>query len=836
MTDYGAKLGDSIESTLSGLRATDKGLTTSEAARRLSLTGPNETVRKSQGSVWTDILGFLSNPLVIILILAGALSASVGDPVGGGIIVAILVVSSALNLVQSSKSRGALKNLESVIAPVARALRDGRVDSVPRRSLVPGDVIQLKAGDLVPADCRLLTSSDLHIAQASLTGESFPVLKLVVPDAVPNVEASEHVGAAYLGTSVVSGYGTAIVVLTGRQTAFGDVAVRLASKAPPTEFERGLRRFGGLILRTVIFLVLFVFLISIVMKRDPFQSLLFSVALAVGLTPEFLPMIVTITLSKGAAKMAKSGVIVKNLASMQLFGSIDILCTDKTGTLTTGVMVLEQSVDAFGGDGKAALETAALNSALQGGMDNPLDAAVLAANPLKDPPQKGGEIPFDFERRRLSVIVRGADESKLICKGAYESIIGICTTAMGKPLTDDLKSKIDDTYHGLAEKGLRIIAVGSRTSSVQIEPILAEERDLDLLGFLGFIDPPLPDALETIDALEATGVTVKIISGDSDLVVRTVCEKVALEPGKVVLGIEVEKISDAALGKVAEETTVFARCSPAQKNRIIAALRARGHVVGYMGDGINDAPSLHAADVGISVMGAAEVAKDAASVVMSQAGLSALTDGILEGRRAFGNVMKYLLMGTSSNFGNMFSMAGAMVFLPILPMLPTQILLNNFLYDLSQVTIPSDHVDDSFVRHPRHWDIKLIQNFMLVIGPVSSLFDFLTFYVLLKVLNAPEKEFHTGWFVESLFTQILVIFVIRTMGRPWKSRPSGPLTFTVLGVLTAALIVPYTPLGTVIGFVPLPLAYFGFLLGATAVYLAMVEWLKGKLMSKALGE
>lgn len=835
MPNYVANLGDGLEATLACLTTSDKGLSSAEAASRLETSGPNETVRKSQGSIWSDLLGFFANPLVIILIFAGVLSASIGDPVGGGIIVAILLVSSALNIVQSSKSRVALKSLENIMSPVARAMRDGEWATVPRRSLVPGDIVQLKAGDLVPADCRLLSASDLHVSQASLTGESFPVLKNVVTESVKDIEPSEHNGAVFLGTSVVSGFGTAVVVLTGTQTGFGDIAYRLAKKVQPTEFERGLRHFGGLILRTVIFLVLFVFLTSIVMKRDPFQSLLFSVALAVGLTPEFLPMIVTITLSKGAAKMAEKGVIVKNVASMQNFGSIDILCTDKTGTLTTGVMVLDQFLDPIGGPGQLALEAAAINSQLQSGMENPLDTAVVSAHPVSDPPEKGGEIPFDFERRRMSVIVLNSDGSKLICKGAYESILSITCTALGRPLSDELRAKIDETYHTLAAQGLRLIAVGTRTVSSVIESKVSEERDLDLLGFLGFIDPPLPDAMETIDALEATGVQVKIISGDSDLVVLTVCGKVGLDPGQVVLGTQVEKISDAALGKVAEKTTVFARCSPAQKNRIITALRARGHVVGYMGDGINDAPSLHAADVGISVMGAAEVAKDAAAVVMSRPGLSALTDGILEGRRAFGNVMKYLLMGTSSNFGNMFSMAGAMMFLPFLPMLPTQILLNNFLYDLSQVTIPSDHVDDSFVRHPRHWDIKLIQNFMLVIGPVSSLFDFLTFWVLLKVLNASEKEFHTGWFVESLCTQVLVIFVIRTMGRPWHSRPSKPLALTVLAVLISALILPYTPLGTVIGFVPLPMVYFGFLVGATAFYLAMVEWLKGRLMSRALG-
>ena len=598
-----------------------------------------------------------------------------------------------------------------------------------------------------------------------------------------------------------------------------------------------MRKFGALIMRTVVFLVLFVLLVSIINKRDAFQSLMFAVALAVGLTPEFLPMITTITLGNGARAMADKGVIVKNLAAIQNFGSMDVLCTDKTGTLTKGEMVLERAVDVFGADSKSALQYAKVNSRLQGGLASALDSAILAAPGDELAATAVAEIPFDFDRRRLSVIAKIGAISTLVCKGAPEGVLSIATSYSDPssqkeaPLDAAVIAKIKAVFEDLSRQGLRLLAVATKAVDDRTTFGLEDESGLCLQGFVAFGDPPLPDALAAIEALKQQGVRIKIISGDNELVAEHVCRAVGLEPGRIVSGTEIEAASDTALQAIADQNIVFARVSPSQKNRIIQAVRARGHVVGYMGDGVNDAPSLHAADVGISVASAVEIAKQSADIVLSRPDLLVLRDGILHGRRAFGNVMKYLLMGTSSNFGNMFSMAAATLFLPFLPMLPTQILLNNLLYDMSQITIPSDTVDASYIKKPRHWDIKLIRDFMIFIGPLSSIFDILTFWVLLNVFKAGAKEFHTGWFVESLCTQILVIFVIRTVGRPWTSRPSRALLVSILVCVAVGCLLPLTSLGTTLGFVPLPLAYYAFLGGATVVYLSLVEIVKQRVFA-----
>jgi Mg2+-importing ATPase len=660
-------------------------------------------------------------------------------------------------------------------------------------------MIRLSAGDLVPADARLVESKDLHVQEAALTGESLPAEKETAPaDAEP---AADHHDTVYFGTSVVSGSAAALVFATGDHTEIGDIAARLAARSPESDFERGTRRFGFLIMQTVIFLVVFVLMVSIVLKRDTLQSLLFAVALAVGLTPEFLPMITTVTLGNGAVRMAKKKVIVKQVSAMQNFGSMDILCSDKTGTLTTGEMSLERSVDPSGKDSEGVFTLTYLNSyfetgitdpanvaALKKGGTNPLDLAVLRyGHPDVHAYRKLDEIPFDFERRMLSVVVEWDHKRILITKGAPESVLNVCASyeveGRQAPLDDQLCQQTTAVFHDLSAHGYRVLAVAYRDVPVQNAYNKADEKDLVLVGYAAFIDPPLPDALKTIQDLRADGVTIKILTGDNDLVASHICAQVGLDVGTIVLGADLDNVSDSALTQIAETTTLFARVSPAQKNRIILALKRRSHVVGYMGDGINDAPSLHTADVGISFASATDVAKDAADIILLEPGLEVLNNGIIEGRKAFGNVMKYLLMGTSSNFGNMFSMAGASLFLPFLPMLATQILLNNFLYDLSQIIIPSDNVDESFTRQPKRWDITLIRRFMLLIGPISSIYDFLTFYVLLRVFNANESLFHTGWFVESLLTQTLVLFVIRTSGNPFHSRPSRPLAITTYLIL-----------------------------------------------------
>ena len=634
-------------------------------------------------------------------------------------------------------------------------------------------------------------------------------------------------GITFFETADVYGGGHSELLL-GRATTFGDIVEHVQHRPPETEFERGIRHFALLILQTVFFLVLFVFLIGVLFHHNLFESVLFAIALAVGLTPEFLPMITTVTLGQGAARMAKQRVIVKHLESMQNFGSIDVLCSDKTGTLTGGAMVLSQVLNLEEQVSDRVLLLAYLNSSYETGIRSPLDDAIVKHSRLDiSTYQKRAEIPFDFERRRLSVVVAEEEHSFLITKGAPENVLEVCDRyeidGITHSLDDRARARCVAIYQKLSAQGFRVLAVAS--CPVERLPVYraADEQHLVLAGFLTFADPPLPDAAAAIQALARDGVQVKILTGDNELVTRHVCSQVGLPADSIVLGSDLDRMSENALGHIVEQTHVFARVSPTQKNRIILALKRRHHVVGFLGDGINDAPSLHAADVGISVRDATDVARDAAGIVLLERGLPVLHQGILEGRRAFGNVIKYLLMGTSSNFGNMFSMAGAFLFLPFLPMLPTQILLNNFLYDLAQVTIPTDRVDASFMQKPQHWNIRLIRNFMVFIGPLSSIYDFLTFFLLLAVFHASQTLFHAGWFVESLATQTLVLFVIRTAGNPFRSRPSFPLTLTTCLIVMGGMVLPFTPLAASLGFVPLPGLYFLLLAGITLTYLLLVE-------------
>lgn len=834
-------------STVTPASPTPAGLTTAEAAQRLAQYGPNEPAPKHHATALAAGLRFFANPLVIILLLASAVSFLVGEHLNGVIIATMVVLSVALNFFQTYRSQQAADRLRATVAPQATVCRDGRWQEIPRREVVPGDLIRLAAGDMVPADAQLLEERDLHVQEAALTGESLPVEKSVLPPDATGATAtdSNDEDRVFLGTSVVSGTATALVTATGPATVFGDIAARLVVRPPQTEFERGTQQFGYLIMRTVFFLVLFVFLVSAALKHDPLESLLFALALAVGLTPEFLPMITTVTLTQGAVRMAKRKVIVKHLEAMQNFGSIDTLCSDKTGTLTSGQMRLDRAVDPFGADSAAVRTLATMNSAFETGIASPLDAAILqaagpAAATVQQEYQKLDEIPFDFERRRLSVIVANAHtgEQLLITKGAPEGILGLCqqyaVNEQNIPFDNATRQQCIAHYQTLSEQGYRLLAVASRVMTNPGPYSPADEHDLTLNGFLAFFDQPLTDVGETIAALRNDGVVVKILTGDNDLVTRHVCTAVGIPEARIITGSDLDNITDAALANLVEQVDIFARVSPAQKTRVILALKRHSHVVGFLGDGINDAPSLHAADVGISVSGAVEVAKDAADIILLEQGLGILHDAILEGRRAFGNVMKYLLMGTSSNFGNMFSMAGAALFLPFLPMLPTQILLNNFLYDLAQVTIPTDNVDAAYIQRPRRWDITLIRNFMLAIGPISSIYDFLTFFVMLRVFHASEALFHTGWFVESLATQTLVLFVIRTTGNPFKSRPSRPLTVTVLLIVAIGMILPCSPLANSLGFTPLPLGYFLFLVVATVTYLLLVEVVKRRLMARMM--
>jgi P-type Mg2+ transporter len=802
------------------------GLTSAEAARRLRRDGPNELAPPPRLRLLRELVGDLANPLVLVLLLASVVSAAFGQFVGAAVTAAMIVLSVVLNFVQSSRSQQAARRLRERVGQTATVVRDGLAGTVPAREVVRGDVVHLAAGDLVAADGRLLQAKDLFLNEAALTGESLP--------------AEKHAGdgVVFRGTSVVSGVGAAVVTATGPATQFGHVAAQLAARPPETEFERGTRRFGLLILKIVLFLVLFVFLVNALLRRDPLESFLFSVALAVGLTPELLPMIVSVTLAAGAVRMARRKVIVKRLAAIENFGSMDVLCSDKTGTLTVGAIAVDRHVDLRGREDEDVIRLAALNSAFQTGLRSPMDDAILAhAHPAIGEHRRIDEVPFDFSRRRVSVVVEGPAGRMLVTKGAPEGVLPICTAAAldgrAEPLDADARARAHALFEDLSRDGFRVLAIAARPVKPQPAYGVADECELTLAGFAAFLDPPRTDVGQTIDALRADGIEVKILTGDNELVAQRVCAQVGFAAGPIVLGAAIDQMSDPALTAVAERTRVFARVSPMQKNRIVQALRARGHVVGVVGDGINDAPALRSADVGISVDTAVDVARDAADIILLEKALTVLHDGVVEGRRSFGNIMKYVLMATSSNFGNMLSMALASLFLPFLPMLPLQILLNNFLYDLAQVAIPADRVDRTWQRQPRRWNVAFIRRYMLTIGPISSVFDLLTFALMLGVFRAGPPLFRTGWFVESLATQTLVIFVIRTAASPWALRPGRGLMVGVAASLGVGVLLPFTPLAGWLGFVPLPPLFFAFLVVMTAAYLAAVEVAKRRFYRNA---
>jgi Mg2+-importing ATPase len=821
-----------VAATVEQAPAALRGLTNEEAGYRLRDSGPNDPTPRRHGELAFELLVLFVNPLVVILLVASVLSAVLGQRADAVIIFVIAMSSVAINFVQTYRSGKAIRRLREHVSLTASVLREGVWRDVRRDEVVPGDVVRLAAGDLVPADGRLLESRDLFIQQAALTGESMPVEKEAGVAIEKEDKSPSAASLVFLGTSVVSGTGIVCVTATGSRTSFGLISARLRDRTGETEFERGLRQFGFLIMRVVLFLILFILIVRVALHRDAFESFIFAVALAVGLTPEFLPMITSVTLARGAVRMAKQEVIVKHLPAIQNFGSIDVLCSDKTGTLTMGVMTLHASVDTTGERSEHPLSLGYLNSKFETGIRSPLDAAILECNRHDaDDYAKCDEIPFDFSRRRLSVVVErpGPDRSErlLITKGAPEGIVELCDAyqvgATQRSFDAEARASTRKVYEGLCEQGFRVLAVASRVVETRDGFSVADERSMVLAGYLAFADPPNPDVANALSRMKRDGVEVKILTGDNELVTRHICCQVGFPEPVIVLGSEIDAMTEPALNHVAEQANVFARVTPMQKLRILRALRQRGHVVGFIGDGINDAPSLHAADVGISVASAVDVARDAADIILLRPGLKVLHRGIIEGRRASGNVLKYLLMNTSSNFGNMFSMAGASLFLPFLPMLSTQILLNNFLYDSAQIMIPTDSVDAAYLRRPQRWDMRLIRNFMIFIGPISSLYDFLTFYVLLHFFHAPAPLFHTGWFVESLATQTLVVFVIRTAGNPLRSRPSVWLTLNTLLIVAVGVLLPVSPLAGLLGFTRLPLPFFLFLVVSTLTYLLLVE-------------
>ncbi|GAB7541781.1 magnesium-translocating P-type ATPase [Cupriavidus sp. 8B] len=809
------------------------GLSSAVAAARLAQFGPNLIHGERKRALPLQFLAKFRNPLVIILLTASAISAFTGDTASFFIIGTIVIISVSLDFVQEYRAGQAADRLRQSVAVRAQVLRDGKPLEIPLAELVPGDVALLTAGDLIPCDGRVLEAKDFFVNQALLTGEPYPVEK--TPGELPGeTEILSASNTVLLGTSVISGTARVLMCRTGQKTALGEIADSLLASAPPTAFEQGTHRFGNLIMRMTILLVLFVLLVNAFFHRPWLESFLFAVALAVGLTPELLPMVVSVTLSRGALRMAASKVIVKRLASIHDLGSMDVFCSDKTGTLTEARIHLERHLDPLGRESQRVLELAYFNSFFETGLRSPLDVAILEHTEIDVSGwRKIDEVPFDFERRRVSVLLDNGTTRLLVVKGAPEDILrlsvsyGLNGEAGLRPLNEAALKGINGQFESLSDEGFRVLGIASRQVGMDhAHAVVGDEAELVFAGFAAFLDPPKESAKVALAALAADGVAVKIITGDNELVTQHVFAQLGLPVVGVLTGAQIQQMDDPALAARAEQVNLFCRVAPAQKNRVILALKRRGHVVGYLGDGINDAPSLHSADVGISVDSAVDVAKAAADMILLEHDLLVLHAGVQEGRRTFGNIMKYIMMGTSSNFGNMFSMAGASLVLPFLPMLPVQILLNNLLYDVSELPIPLDRVDDDYLTHPRHWDMNFIRNFMLIIGPVSSIFDFLTFYIMLTVFHAGETLFHTGWFIESMATQVLVIFIIRTRRNPFRSYPNPWLIACSLAVVAVAVLLPFTPAGVHLGFVAPPAFFFLILAAMLLFYLLAVEGMK----------
>jgi Mg2+-importing ATPase len=816
---------------LAKLDANPDGLSNAEAAARLARFGPNLIRGERKRAVVLQFLSKFLNPLVIILLVASAISGATGDKASFFIISAIVLLSVTLDFVQEHRAGQAAERLRDSVAVRGKVLREGRALELPLAEIVPGDVALLAAGDMIPGDGRVLEAKDLFLNEALLTGEPFPVEKS--PSELPDLTEVLRAGnSVFMGTSVISGTAKVLVCRTGQGTSLGEIADTLAAKAPANSFQQGTQKFGILIMRMTILLVLFVLLANAMFHRPWLESFLFAVALAVGLTPELLPMVVSVTLARGALRMSAKKVIVKRLDSIQNLGSMDVLCTDKTGTLTEARIHLERHLDGGGKDSQRVLDLAYFNSFFETGLKSPLDDAILEHHEI-DPKawRKIDEVPFDFERRRVSVLLEQAGSRLLVVKGAPEDVLRLSETCevdgAARPLDAATRASVNAVFEGLSKDGFRVLGIASRPVPMDHpHAVVGDEAALVFAGFAAFLDPPKESARQALADLAAGGVTVKIVTGDNELVTQHVCAELGIPVLGVLTGTQIAQMDDQALLARVEQVNLFCRVAPAQKNRVILALKQRGHVVGYLGDGINDAPALHSADIGISVESAVDVAKASADMILLEQDLGVLQAGVLEGRRTFGNIMKYIMMGTSSNFGNMFSMAGAALFLPFLPMLPVQILLNNLLYDVSEIPIPLDNVDAEYLVKPRQWDMKFIRNFMLVIGPVSSIFDFLVFFILLRTFHAGAALFHTGWFIESMATQVLVIFVIRTRGNPFKSRPNAWIVATSLVVVALAIVLPFTPAGAHLGFVAPPAFFFLVLAAIVVAYLLAVEGVK----------
>jgi Mg2+-importing ATPase len=819
-----------IDDLLTGLGSTRSGMKSQQATERLRLHGRNVLQESARAGVFRLMLHQFSNPLVLILVAAAAVSALVREPADSLIIVVVLLGSAMLMLLQEYRANKAIARLRAKLILRTRVLRDGHEADVPAEEIVAGDVVLLAAGALIPADGILLEADDLFVNQAVLTGESVPTEKRPgVSD--PAAGLAARANTLFMGTSVRSGTGTLLVVATGTHTEYGAIARKLTRQPPETEFERGIRRFGYLLTRIILVLVVAVFAANVFLDRPPIDALLFAIALAVGISPELLPAIIVVTLARGAHEMAKQGVIVRRLNAIENFGSMDVLCCDKTGTLTEGTMRLHAALGPDGQPSERVLTDAIANARLQTGMHNPLDQALLDADTTGH--TAGGkleEIPYDFTRRRVTVAVRDGGGVRLLTKGALEQLLEVCTTLRDHdqvvPLAQATRIELHSRLKEWSDEGFRVLGFATRPVALLARYSRDAEQEMTFEGFLLFADRPKAGVGRVLQEMRDLGVQVKVITGDNRYVARHVANVVALDGGTLVTGPELDKLTDEALWRSAPATTVFAEVDPNQKERIILALRKAGSVVGYLGDGINDVPALHAADVGISVDGAADVARETADLVLLRHDLDVLRRGITSGRNTFANTLKYIYITTSANFGNMVSMAAASFVLPFLPLLATQILLNNFLSDVPALALAGDRVEPAQTQRPQKWQIRPIRNFMIVFGLISSAFDLLTFGLLVGVFAAAAPLFRTGWFVLSLMTEIIVVFVVRTRGSLKSSRPSWALAALSAATALVAITLPYTALGRVFEFVPLPPHVLVTLLALTLAYGAATQFAK----------
>ena len=832
--------GCSFEVLFEQFKTSVKGLSEEEAHQRLEDYGFNEPARKKKRTVLIHLTKLIINPLVIILLIIAGFSFYFGQKISAFIVSGMAFLSVGLSFIQEHRAGKEAEKLSEMVRATATVYRGGRSKEIPIRQIVPGDIVDLFAGDMIPADLRIIQAKDLFVNQASLTGESLPVEKTINGiHSTKGSSASDSTNIAFMGSSVVSGTGLGVVIRTGLSTQFGEISRKLSSMNVETTFDKGIHQFTWLMIRTMMVLVVVICAANYYTKGNLIEALLFSLAVAVGMTPEMLPMLVTLNLSKGAIAMSKKQVIVKRLSSIQNLGAMDVLCTDKTGTLTMDKIVLEKYCDVIRNESKDVLQLAYINSYYQTGLKNILDKAVLKYEKLLVRQyRKIDEMPFDFSRRVMSVVVDVEGKHKVITKGAPEEILKRCKkyeldgeiVDMDQIMLTDLKEE----YDSLSADGFRVLAVAYKDMQVNKDVYSKEdEQELILKGYVAFLDPPKPTTRKTIEALKELGIELKVLTGDNELVTKKICSEVGLDIKGLTTGEQLEKLSDAQLRELVKTTTVFARLSPMQKERVIQALHENKHTVGYLGDGINDAPSLKAADVGISVNNAVDIAKESADIILLQKNLMVLRDGVLEGRKTFGNILKYIKMGSSSNFGNMFSMTGASFILPFIPMLPIQILLNNFLYDLSQVSIPSDEVDEEYLVRSRPWNVDYIKKFMMVFGPVSSIFDFITFGVLFFIFHASPALFQTGWFLESLCTQTLVIHIIRTGKIPFiESKPSQFLIFTSIYIVSIGLVIPFLPIGAHFGFVMPPASFFIALAIILGLYCCTVQCVKNWFIKK----